>query len=553
MCAEAYRVLNSKRQQEDENKMNLLDSMKNKKIIVYGSKHQYCDLKFVFDELEIVDYTMDVEKLQEYISSGCFVIICGDLNSPIRLLKGMFCKDIELIRELDISVTELCANKSVYIWGTGYWCSQFENFISESVSIAGYIDSDKTKSGLVRNNKLIYSPEDVSVENAFIFVATDYIKFYEISQRIVELGYSEDQYISVHSIMERLSDRFMCVYEADEVYQSECLNKDSNIRIIMSGEVCSCCMAHDNTFGNIYLASFDSIWNSRKARIGRLSLENGTFVFCEETRCPYLSHAKKMDRKHSDIKIEFSKENRRDYPDTISPEIDCSCNLHCVSCRRELFIDKSVERKKYTEVILDRIVPVPSEIVINNVGDPFVGENSLRVIYNEKNYEKHRIGIYTNGILLIKQRVDSILEKYDTIELSVSVDAASKETYEAIRRGGNWDILMKNLEYCSELRKAGKISYFQLNYVVQATNIHEMAPFVKLADKLGVDRIAMNAIEKWAHFTDEEYEKLAVMDENGLKECFKKYFTNDLVYNELINFHNLTHTVGAKIKKMYMI
>ena len=53
------------------------------------------------------------------------------------------------------------------------------------------------------------------------------------------------------------------------------------------------------------------------------------------------------------------------------------------------------------------------------------------------------------------------------IMLTVSEDAASKETYQYIRRG-NFDVLQQNMRFAPELRPAKvELSYFRLNFVVQ--------------------------------------------------------------------------------------
>ena len=44
----------------------------------------------------------------------------------------------------------------------------------------------------------------------------------------------------------------------------------------------------------------------------------------------------------------------------------------------------------------------------------------------------------------------------------MSIDAATKETYDKIRVGGDWDLLMKNIEMLSRLRVEGKINILGL-------------------------------------------------------------------------------------------
>ena len=41
----------------------------------------------------------------------------------------------------------------------------------------------------------------------------------------------------------------------------------------------------------------------------------------------------------------------------------------------------------------------------------------------------------------------------DIKDVLVSVDAATKETYNVVRRGGNWDALQENIQFLCQLRK----------------------------------------------------------------------------------------------------
>jgi MoaA/NifB/PqqE/SkfB family radical SAM enzyme len=94
---------------------------------------------------------------------------------------------------------------------------------------------------------------------------------------------------------------------------------------------------------------------------------------------------------------------------------------------------------------------------------------------------------------------------YLDIELYVSVDATKKETYEIIRRGGDFETLLKNLKFLSGLRKEKKLSSLTINFVVQDHNYKEMPDFVKLGIELGVDFIAFQKIYNAGTYTADEF------------------------------------------------
>mgnify|MGYP001986855867 CR=1 FL=1 len=63
----------------------------------------------------------------------------------------------------------------------------------------------------------------------------------------------------------------------------------------------------------------------------------------------------------------------------------------------------------------------------------------------------------------------------------MSFDAATSETYSKVRRGGNWGILQKNMEFISSLRKEGKVRSLRIDFVMQLLNYKEAPGAVILA------------------------------------------------------------------------
>ena len=94
--------------------------------------------------------------------------------------------------------------------------------------------------------------------------------------------------------------------------------------------------------------------------------------------------------------------------------------------------------------------------------------------------------------------------------MDVSVDAATKSTYEAIRIGGSWERLTKNLEFISSLRISKEIGFFALNFVISARNFTEIPLFLDMAKNLGADQVVMTLLHNWGKAMRYEFEKEAV-------------------------------------------
>jgi MoaA/NifB/PqqE/SkfB family radical SAM enzyme len=102
----------------------------------------------------------------------------------------------------------------------------------------------------------------------------------------------------------------------------------------------------------------------------------------------------------------------------------------------------------------------------------------------------------TNGLLLkqMYNRTKKIWKR--TKKIGVSIDGATKETYERLRLGGSYDKILENLTFLKEKKKEHNFKLY-LHFVVQKDNYHEMIKIIELAEKYDVDSVCLNKIEDW--------------------------------------------------------
>src|SRR5262249_14429803 len=74
-------------------------------------------------------------------------------------------------------------------------------------------------------------------------------------------------------------------------------------------------------------------------------------------------------------------------------------------------------------------------------------------------------------------------------EIQISFDGATKETFEKIRRGSKFELVVDNCKkinaYCNER----KMRLTKMWVVLQRDNIHEFHEFVRLANEMGFKRL----------------------------------------------------------------
>jgi len=94
-------------------------------------------------------------------------------------------------------------------------------------------------------------------------------------------------------------------------------------------------------------------------------------------------------------------------------------------------------------------------------------------------------------------------------KISVSIDAGTAEVYKKVR-GGDWNTLLKNLEWVSGLRAAGRLNQFSINFVLRKANFHTLPQFIELGKNLGVDFALVSRVWKWDGMPMDEYVKEAI-------------------------------------------
>jgi len=124
-------------------------------------------------------------------------------------------------------------------------------------------------------------------------------------------------------------------------------------------------------------------------------------------------------------------------------------------------------------------------------------------------------------------------KKFSIIDVRISVDAATKETYRKLR-GGSFDVLIKNLEMISKLHSQGKIREFILNFVVQCDNFHEMALFIELGKKLGVDFIEFQHMCNFGNLKTSEFLNRCLIIKNKYLDFELWKILQDPIFNDPI-------------------
>jgi MoaA/NifB/PqqE/SkfB family radical SAM enzyme len=296
-----------------------------------------------------------------------------------------------------------------------------------------------------------------------------------------------------------------------------CIAPFFNVNINAKGEVYTCCEDYIKCpLGNLNEQSFEEIWNGPIARQLRRELLSGkTNNFCNLQSC---------NEQDFDGYTILGRELTADEAATLSEVMpppkhirfnhDSICNVACITCRRHITTSTNEgERNRFLayrwQTMMKSLWPHFSnvELISANGGGELFASNHMRLLIKSiaKNYPKVKFRITTNGVLMSAAVLEELGLTARMQQLTISLHAATKETYNRMVIGGDWDAVMKNIEYASSLKKARKIEAFNLISVVTAANFRDLPKFIELAHRFD----ATPSLHEYHNWWGKNYEKQA--------------------------------------------
>ena len=295
-----------------------------------------------------------------------------------------------------------------------------------------------------------------------------------------------------------------------------CTRAFDHAQMLDNGEITPCCPPWVNHYslGNINEQPYEEIWNGEKAQKFRKSILDGSFKYCNAKSCPHLqsqTHCvgtiKQLKQRklindsilydilHEDVVLNHG-------PHEIQFCYDKSCNLSCPSCRRGIIMVSGKKKQKLLDMqnkLQADFLKNADRLIVTGSGDAFASpifRKFLQTFTKEQAPKLRHINILTNG-LLIKKHWATLSEyaKEKIQYISISIDAATPETYTINRRGGDWNLLHENLKFVEDLKAANEIKAFQTSIVVQDNNFRELFDFILMCEKYKVDSVQLQIIE----------------------------------------------------------
>jgi len=182
-------------------------------------------------------------------------------------------------------------------------------------------------------------------------------------------------------------------------------------------------------------------------------------------------------------------------PDIIQLELAAACDLSCVMCPLPHETRRGTGAERFDVADLEReraFFAAASGVELTGFGEILCHPQLLDCL---RWFRKLGLSVQatTNGQRLTPDLIEAIVSE-DLIDvLCISVDAATKSTYERIRARGDFARLQRNLDQLAA-KRTDSPSRLYLSFAAMEPNIRELPDFVRWAGALGADRVIVQHI-----------------------------------------------------------
>ncbi len=286
------------------------------------------------------------------------------------------------------------------------------------------------------------------------------------------------------------------------------------IEVFGNGDIYNCCPAYIKyPIGNFYKNSIEEIWNSDKAKTIRKQILKNNYAACRVELCANNSNPALKELEYVDTKIELKEE--MPLPKFVKFCHDFECNVHCITCRKNIMCQPKEELERLNNEIDKYYLPIlkgAETVCMNGSGDCLAARHGRILLKRIADaYPNIKFDLHTNGLLCNEKNLKelNILDRLSVVE--ISLHATTKETYDKIVLGSNWDKVIKNIEWLAKLKKQGKIDDLLLFFVVDNINYKEMPDFVKLAEKYEAQAYFWT-YRNWGVQNEKEAREMSIFD-----------------------------------------
>ncbi len=219
------------------------------------------------------------------------------------------------------------------------------------------------------------------------------------------------------------------------------------------------------------------------------------------------------------------------------------CNLRCTMCALNVMKRKKgmMNLEKFKEVF-DTVKP--AYVNLTGYSEMILNKDMFDIIKYAKSKGAF-VKIDSNATLTTDDKANKIIDSGIDL-ISISVDGATKETYEKIRIPAKFEVVIENLKNLVKVRNERKSkTQIHMAFVCQLPNFHELPAIIKLADEFGVDQLNSPFVTEYDIKMNEKY-KLDKVDFEKLKSIYNEA----LEVSKNVKVKTNIESIGYYLKKI---
>jgi MoaA/NifB/PqqE/SkfB family radical SAM enzyme len=199
-----------------------------------------------------------------------------------------------------------------------------------------------------------------------------------------------------------------------------------------------------------------------------------------------LSEMRLDNTRKNSIEMKAKKRILQSMPQRLVFEMTNACNLNCIMCGRNARHFKATHFNMDWLKKFDEVVASVEEVTLMGWGEPTMHPHFVEFLVwaNVRGLRKY---FCTNGMKLGELLPHIFEQQVDVI--AISIDAADSEGNKAIRRGADFDAIIRNIKNIVAEKKRRNTPWPYMNFVttLMKKNLHDFSGIVELAAEIGLD------------------------------------------------------------------
>ena len=202
-------------------------------------------------------------------------------------------------------------------------------------------------------------------------------------------------------------------------------------------------------------------------------------------------------------RLETTNEKLQKFPLYFLIETLNICNAKCIMCPVEISKRKkgNISDSLFKKIVFEihQHIDNVRQVALFLLGEPLLDKKIFHRIKQLKNIKVSNVLLASNASLLTQENIEKLLES-GLDQIYISIDGSSKETYEAIKTGLNFETVTNNvinlIQYRNNLKSGLRI---RLQMILQKKNLNEAQDWKSHWGKLigQLDELKIIKVSNW--------------------------------------------------------